>query len=96
VKWVWLPTVHTQVEVSHKNPARSIELLQATAPYELGMLSVSAPNSCLYPVYVRAEVYTTGPSCCRGIFRKYCSGTVRRARWLISALLAPMCCRVTG
>jgi DNA-binding winged helix-turn-helix (wHTH) protein/tetratricopeptide (TPR) repeat protein len=59
VQSVWLPTIHAQIETSHKNPARSIELLQATAPYELGMLSVSAPNSCLYPVYVRAEAYLT-------------------------------------
>jgi hypothetical protein len=40
--------------LSHKNPPRSIEVLQAAAPYELGG---SAPNSCLYPVYVRAEAY---------------------------------------
>ena len=59
VQSVWLPTIHAQIETSHKNPARGIELLQATAPYELGMLSGSAPNSCLYPVYVRAEAYLT-------------------------------------
>jgi len=52
---VWLPTIHAQIETSRRNPARSIELLQAAAPYELGMLSGSAPNSCLYPMYVRAE-----------------------------------------
>jgi eukaryotic-like serine/threonine-protein kinase len=57
VQSVWLPTIHAQRETGRKNPARSIELLQAAAPYELGMLSVSAPNSCLYPVYVRAEAY---------------------------------------
>src|ERR1700675_235212 len=45
------------VVTGRKNPARSIELLQAAAPYELGMLSSSATNSCLYPVYVRAEAY---------------------------------------
>ena len=60
VQAVWLPTIHAQIETSHKNPARSIELLQATAPYELGMLSGSASNSCLYPVYVRAEAYLSG------------------------------------
>jgi DNA-binding winged helix-turn-helix (wHTH) protein/predicted Zn-dependent protease len=59
VQSVWLPTIQAQIETSHKNPARSIELLQATAPYELGMLSGSAPNSCLYSVYVRAEAYLT-------------------------------------
>jgi tetratricopeptide (TPR) repeat protein len=54
---VWLPTIHAQIETGRNNPARSIELLQAAAPYDLGMLSVSAANSCLYPVYVRAEAY---------------------------------------
>ena len=57
VQSVWLPTIHAQIETGRKNPARSIELLQAAAPYELGMLSGSATNSCLYPVYVRAEAY---------------------------------------
>jgi eukaryotic-like serine/threonine-protein kinase len=57
VQSVWLPTIRAQIETSHKNPARSIELLQTAAPYDLGMLSASATNSCLYPVYVRAEAY---------------------------------------
>jgi tetratricopeptide (TPR) repeat protein/predicted Ser/Thr protein kinase len=57
VQSVWLPTVRAQIEMGRKNAARSIELLQAAAPYELGMLSGSATNSCLYPVYVRAEAY---------------------------------------
>src|SRR5580704_6254298 len=54
---VWLPTIRAQIETGRKNAASSIELLQAAAPYELGMLSGSASNSCLYPVYVRAEAY---------------------------------------
>jgi tetratricopeptide (TPR) repeat protein/tRNA A-37 threonylcarbamoyl transferase component Bud32 len=57
VQSIWLPTIRAQIETSRKNPARSIELLQAAVPYELGMLSVSAANSCLYPVYVRAEAH---------------------------------------
>jgi eukaryotic-like serine/threonine-protein kinase len=57
VQSVWLPTIRAQIETVRKNPARSIELLQTAAPYELGMLSGSAVNSCLYPVYVRAETY---------------------------------------
>ncbi len=51
VQSVWLPTIHAQIETGRKNPARSIELLQAAAPYELGTLSG------LYPVYVRGEAY---------------------------------------
>jgi eukaryotic-like serine/threonine-protein kinase len=57
VQAVWLPTIRAQIEIDRKNAARSIELLQAAAPNELGMLSGSALNSCLYPVYVRAEAY---------------------------------------
>jgi eukaryotic-like serine/threonine-protein kinase len=57
VQSVWLPTIRAQIETGRKNAARSIELLHAAAPYELGMLSSSAVNSCLYPVYVRSEAY---------------------------------------
>jgi len=57
VQSVWLPTIRAQMELGHKNAPRSIELLQPAAPYELGMLSGSATNSCLYPVYVRAQAY---------------------------------------
>jgi eukaryotic-like serine/threonine-protein kinase len=57
VQSVWVPTVRAQIELNRKNAAHGIELLQAAAPYELGMLSTSAANSCLYPVYVRAEAY---------------------------------------
>ena len=57
VQSVWLPTIQAQIETVRKNAARSLELLQTAAPHELGMLSYAAPNSCLYPVYVRAEVY---------------------------------------
>jgi predicted Zn-dependent protease len=57
VQSVWLPTIRAQMETGRKNPARSIELLQAATPYELGTLSGGASNSCLYPVYIRAEAY---------------------------------------
>jgi eukaryotic-like serine/threonine-protein kinase len=57
VQSIWLPTIRAQIETGRKNAARSIELLREAAPYELGMLSTSAANSCLYPVYVRAEAY---------------------------------------
>jgi eukaryotic-like serine/threonine-protein kinase len=55
VQTVWLPTIRGQFETNRKNFARSIELLQAATPYELGTLTGSAYNSCLYPVYVRAQ-----------------------------------------
>ena len=55
VQSVWLPTIRAQIETSRKNAPRSIELLQAAAPYELGQ--GGGVNSCLYPVYIRAEAY---------------------------------------
>ena len=55
VQSVWVPTIRAQIERGRKNSTRGIELLQAAVPYELGMLTGSAPNSCLYPVHVRAE-----------------------------------------
>jgi tetratricopeptide (TPR) repeat protein/class 3 adenylate cyclase len=57
VQSVWLPTIRAQVQTGRKDAADGIELLQAATPYELGMLSPSATNSCLYPMYVRAEAY---------------------------------------
>jgi len=60
VQSVWLPTIHAQIETNRKNAARSIELLQAAAPYDFGMLSSTAMNSCLYPVYIRAQAYLNG------------------------------------
>jgi hypothetical protein len=57
VRMVWLPTIRAQIEADRKHPAKSIEFLEAATPYELGMLSASASDSCLYPVYVRAQAY---------------------------------------
>jgi tetratricopeptide (TPR) repeat protein len=52
VQSVVLPTVQAQIELVRKKPERSIELLQAAAPYELG----GAFTSCI-PIYVRGEAY---------------------------------------
>lgn len=58
VQSVWLPAIRAQIKRDRTYATRSIEFLQdATALYELGMLSPSATNSCLYPMYVRAEGY---------------------------------------
>jgi tetratricopeptide (TPR) repeat protein/predicted Ser/Thr protein kinase len=57
VQSVWLPSIRAQIAMDHKHAARSVELLQAAVPFELGILSPSATDSCLYPVYVRAEAY---------------------------------------
>jgi hypothetical protein len=62
---VRLPIIHSQIEMGRNTSEGGIELLSAVSPYELGMLTGSAINSCLYPVYVRAEAYLKGSPACR-------------------------------
>lgn len=54
VQSVVLPTVQAQIELSRKNPERTIELLRIAAPYELTDASL---KGCVYPAYVRGEAY---------------------------------------
>ncbi len=46
-----LPTIRAQLALSHDDPSRAIEILQAAVPYEL------SGSGALYPVYVRGEAY---------------------------------------
>ena len=54
----WLPTITAAIEINRRNPSKAIEVVQVTAPYELGE---SYPQfqvgGSLYPVYVRAQAY---------------------------------------
>lgn len=54
----WLPTINAAIEINRGNPSKAIEILQVTAPYELGE---SYPQfqvgGSLYPIYVRAQAY---------------------------------------
>jgi eukaryotic-like serine/threonine-protein kinase len=54
VQSVVLPTVQAQIELTRKNPEKSIELLRTAAPYELTNTSL---KGCMYPAYVRGEAY---------------------------------------
>jgi tetratricopeptide (TPR) repeat protein len=49
----YLPTLHAQLALNRSDPSKAIELLQATAPYELGNVGEGALN----PIYVRGEAY---------------------------------------
>lgn len=51
VQSYYLPTIRAQLELSHDDPSRAIEVLQAAVPYEL------SDSGALYPVYVRGEAY---------------------------------------
>jgi len=54
----WLPTIRAAIEISRKNPAKSIEVLQAAAPYELGVAGPQPEiGALLYPVYLRGQAY---------------------------------------
>lgn len=54
----WLPAVHASIEIRRNNPAKALENLQGTAPYELGTpLPQFEVGGSLYPVYIRGEAY---------------------------------------
>lgn len=48
-----LPTIRAAMELENNDPARAIEILRATAPYEMG----NASFKYLYPAYIRGEAY---------------------------------------
>jgi serine/threonine protein kinase/Flp pilus assembly protein TadD len=51
----WLPTIQAAVELDRNKPGRAIEILQTTAPYELGGEPIQLDT--LYPVYLRGLAY---------------------------------------
>jgi serine/threonine protein kinase/tetratricopeptide (TPR) repeat protein len=54
----WLPTIRAVIEMNRNNPAKAVELLQATNFYELGTpLPIAEFGAFLYPAYVRGEAY---------------------------------------
>jgi tetratricopeptide (TPR) repeat protein len=57
VQSLWLPAIHAQLAVDKKNPSSVLNALQSAAPIELGEIEFVANISCLYPTYVRGEVY---------------------------------------
>jgi hypothetical protein len=65
LNFYWLPTVRAASALELKHAAEAIDLLQVTAPYELGQPLQMGPAT-LYPVYVRGRL-TCG--CIRAIGR---------------------------
>jgi eukaryotic-like serine/threonine-protein kinase len=54
----FLPTIRAAIEISRKNPAKAIEILQIVAPYELGNADPDpVVGAMMYPVYVRGQAY---------------------------------------
>jgi tetratricopeptide (TPR) repeat protein len=54
---LWLPAIQAQLALDRKNLADVLNALQAASPVELGQILFVANVSCLYPVYVRGNVY---------------------------------------
>jgi eukaryotic-like serine/threonine-protein kinase len=51
VNSVWLPSINAGIELSRNNPAKAIDLLQATSVYEFGWAARAMPN------YLRGQAY---------------------------------------
>jgi tetratricopeptide (TPR) repeat protein len=57
VQFNFLPTIRAQVALSRNEASKSLVILQAASPYELGVQSTLGFTAALYPVYVRGEAY---------------------------------------
>jgi serine/threonine protein kinase/Flp pilus assembly protein TadD len=54
----WLPTIRGAVAINRRNPAKAIEVLTTSIPYELGNpLPQAEIGAYLYPAYVRGQSY---------------------------------------
>jgi eukaryotic-like serine/threonine-protein kinase len=55
---LWLPAIHAQLALNRKDATVAVSNLQpALPPIEYGEISFVANISCLYPTYIRGEVY---------------------------------------
>jgi len=62
VRFNYEPTLRALLALNHREPARAIELLQTTDPYESGIVSSGGSEILLgsgtfYPAYVRGQAY---------------------------------------
>jgi Flp pilus assembly protein TadD len=58
VEQYWIPLIRASIELQRNNPARAVELLQVTEPYELASpVTWSGLGGPLYPAYLRGEAY---------------------------------------
>ena len=57
IQSLWLPAIQAQLALDGKNPVLALKTWQAASPIELGQIAFGLNMSCLYPLYVRGEVY---------------------------------------
>jgi hypothetical protein len=54
----WLPSIRGAIEINRRTPAKAVEVLAYSVPYELGNpLPQAEIGAYLYPVYVRGQSY---------------------------------------
>jgi eukaryotic-like serine/threonine-protein kinase len=54
----WLSVIRASEEIAQNNPTKAIQLLQASAPYELASpVAWSGLGGPMYPAYLRSEAY---------------------------------------
>ena len=63
VQFNYVPTIRAQIALSRDDSRTAIEVLQATAPYELGEPTLPPLVGALYPAYVRGEAYLGAHRC---------------------------------
>jgi eukaryotic-like serine/threonine-protein kinase len=59
IKFNYVPALRARLALTHREPAKALELLQVAMHYELGFPPSASVGSfgALYPVYVRGEAY---------------------------------------
>jgi hypothetical protein len=56
INFYWQPVIRAAIQISHKNPGKAIEILQATEAYELGVPGpLPEIGALLYPAFLRGE-----------------------------------------
>jgi hypothetical protein len=60
IKSLWLPAIQAQLALNRKDPTLALNILQVISPVELAQFQFLANLSCLYPTYIRGEVYLAG------------------------------------
>ena len=88
IKSLWLPAIQAQLALNRKDPTLALNILQVISPVELAQFQFLANLSCLYPTYIRGEVYLAGgqgllrpPSSRELLTTTASSGTAGRDHW---------------
>jgi predicted Zn-dependent protease len=57
LNYYWLTTIRAAIELDRNDPGKAIELLQAAAPYELGIHDNTLQLGTMYPIFIRGQAY---------------------------------------